>query len=65
MSTKLPRATKRPTRRYDCDDRVCSLMVVGCGLVTAGVTPGMTGVDALVRPVHLRLLAPARLEELA
>ena len=42
-----------------------SLMVVGCGLVTAGVTPGMTGVDALVRPVHSWLLAPARLEELA
>lgn len=40
-------------------------MVMGCGLVTAGVTPGMTGFDALVRPVRSWLLAPARLEELA
>jgi hypothetical protein len=53
------------TRRKDCDDRVCSLMVVGCGSVTVGVTPGMTGVDALLRPVRSRLPAPARLEELA
>jgi hypothetical protein len=30
-------------RRYDCEDRLRSLMVLGCGLVTAGVTPGMTG----------------------
>jgi hypothetical protein len=30
-------------RRNDCEDRLRSLMVLGCGLVTAGVTPGMTG----------------------
>jgi DNA-binding CsgD family transcriptional regulator len=53
------------TWRKDCEDRLRSLMVMGCGLVAAGVTPGMTGVDALVRPVHSRLPAPARLEELA
>ena len=53
------------SRRYDCEDRLRSLMVMGCGLVAAGVTPGMTGVDALVRPVRSWLPAPARLEELA
>src|SRR5688572_12435400 len=31
------------TRRKDCEDRLRSLMVLGCGLVTAGVTPGKTG----------------------
>jgi hypothetical protein len=39
--------------------------VLGCGLVTAGVTPGMTGFPALLRPVRSWLTAPARLEELA
>jgi hypothetical protein len=40
-------------------------MVMGCGLVTAGVTPGKTGDSALVRLVRSQLLAPARAEELA
>jgi hypothetical protein len=52
-------------RRSDCEDRLCSLMVVGCGLVTAGVTLGVTGFVPLVRHVRSRLLAPVRLEELA
>ena len=52
-------------RRYDCEDRVRSLMVMGCGLVTAGVTRGMTGFRALVRLVRSWSPAPARLEELA
>jgi hypothetical protein len=51
--------------RNDCEDRVRSLMVLGCGLVTAGVTHGMTGFCALVRLVRSWLPAPARLEELA
>ena len=34
---------ERQTRWNDCEDRVRSLMVMGCGLVTAGVTPGKTG----------------------
>ena len=33
-------------RRNDCEDRVRSLMVVGCGLVTAGVTRVETGLSA-------------------
>ena len=37
----------------------------GLWLVTAGVTPGKTGVPALLRLVRSWLLAPARLEELA
>ena len=37
-------------------------MVVGCGLVTTGVTPGMTGVTALLRHVRSWLPAPARPE---
>jgi hypothetical protein len=53
------------TRRYDCEDRQRSLMVVGCGLVTASVTPGVTGLGALLRLVRSWLPAPARLEELA
>jgi hypothetical protein len=40
------------TRRYDCEDRQRSLMVVGCGLVTASVTPGVTGLGALLRLVR-------------
>jgi hypothetical protein len=40
-------------------------MVLGCGLVTASVTPGVTGLGALVRHVRSWLPAPARLEELA
>ena len=40
-------------------------MVVGCGLVTASVTPGMTGEYALLRPVRSWLPAPARLKELS
>ena len=51
--------------RNDCEDRVSSLMVLGCGLVTAGVTHGMTGLCALVRLVRSWSPAPARLEELA
>lgn len=35
-------------------------MVVGCGLVTACVTPGVTGLGALVRPVRSWLPALAR-----
>ena len=31
------------SRRCDCEDHQRSLMVVGCGLVIAGVTPGVTG----------------------
>ncbi len=57
--------SKRHSRWYDCEDRGRSLMVVGCGLVTASVTPGMTGESALLRPVRSWLPAPARLEELA
>ena len=53
------------TRRYDCEDRLCSLMVMGCGLATAGVTPGMTGFRAFVRHVRSWSPAPARSEELA
>src|SRR6476469_3855343 len=53
------------TRRKDCEDRQRSLMVLGCGLATAGVTPGKTGFRALLRPVHSWSPAPARLEELA
>jgi hypothetical protein len=52
-------------RRCDCEDRQRSLMVLGCGLVTASVTPGVTGLRALLRPVRSWLPAPARLEELA
>ena len=37
----------------------------GLWLVTAGVTPGMTGFRALLRPVRSWSPAPARLEELA
>ena len=48
-----------------CEDRQRSLKVLGCGLVTAGVTPGMTGDAALLRPVRSWSPAPARLEELA
>ena len=40
-------------------------MVLGCGLVTAGVTHGMTGLCALVRLVRSWSPTPARLEELA
>ena len=36
---KLRRHGVAGPRRNDCDDRLRSLMVVGCGLVTAGVTP--------------------------
>jgi hypothetical protein len=43
--TRLPRPPV--TRRYDCEDRQRSLMVVGCGLVATGVTLGMTGFGAL------------------
>jgi hypothetical protein len=40
MSTSdMSGVTRVLARRYDCEDRVRSLMVVGCGLVTAGVTP--------------------------
>jgi hypothetical protein len=53
------------SRRKDCEDRQRSLMVLGCELVTAGVTPGMTGFRALLRPVHSWLPAPARMELLA
>ena len=53
------------TRWYDCEDRVGSLMVMGCGLVTAGVTHGLTGDAALLRHVRSWLPAPARAEELA
>ena len=52
-------------RRSDCEDRFRSLMVVGCGLVTAGVTLGVTGFVPLVIHVRSRLLAPVRLKELA
>ena len=31
------------SRWNDCEDRVRSLMMLGCGLVAAGVTHGMTG----------------------
>jgi hypothetical protein len=72
LPDKVTRASSavRPTldshaRRYDCEDRQRSLMVLGCGLVTTGVTPGMTGFCALLRPVRLWSPAPARLEELA
>ena len=64
-SGQLNRFQWATTRRYDCEDRVRSLMVLGCGLVTAGVTHGMTGFCALVRLVRSWSPAPARLEELA
>ena len=32
-----------PTLRHDCEDPVRSLMVLGCGLVTAAVNDGVTG----------------------
>ena len=41
-----------------CVDRGRSLMVMGCGLVTAGVTPGKNGDAALLRLVRSWL--PAR-----
>ena len=53
-------------RRKDCEDRFRSLMVLGCGWVTAGVTPGKPGrFRALLRLVRSRSPAPDRLEELA
>jgi hypothetical protein len=61
VSTDVPDSRSRS----DCEDRFRSLMVVGCGLVTAGVTPGVTGFAPLVRHVRSRLLAPVRLKELA
>ena len=61
----LPGCRAGPRQWKDCEDRVRSLMVVGCGLVTTGVTPGKTGVLALLRLVRSWLLAPARPEELA
>ena len=53
------------SRRYDCEDRLRSLMVMGCGLVAAGVTRVETGFVPLLRLVRPWLPAPARLEELA
>lgn len=47
-------------RRCDCEDRLCSLMVMGCGLAAAGVTPGVTGFRALVRRVRSWSPAPAQ-----
>jgi hypothetical protein len=58
-----PNAAARRRRCVDrgsvCEDRVRSLMVVGCGLVTASVTLGMTGLRALLRHVHSWSPAPA------
>ena len=61
----MARPRQVQSRRKDCEDRQRSLMVLGCGLATAGVTPGKTGFRALLRPVRSWLPAPARLEELA
>jgi hypothetical protein len=57
--------TVTDSQRCDCEDRHCSLKVLGCGLAIAGVTLGVTGFRALVRRVRSRSPAPARSEELA
>jgi hypothetical protein len=44
---------------------IAALMVVGCGLVTAGVTRVVTGLVPLVRLVRSWLPAPARPKVLA
>ena len=55
-----------PDRRWkDCEDRQRSLMVLGCGSVTAGVTPGMTGFVPWCDLSARGRRPPARLEELA
>ena len=52
-------------RRRDCEDRLGSLMVMGCGLATASVTHAETGFVPLVRLVRSQLPAPARPKVLA
>jgi hypothetical protein len=64
-SSSTPLIGSGQSRRNDCEDRLCSLMVMGCGLATASVTPGKTGFRAFVRHVRSRSPAPARSEELA
>jgi len=59
-TSAAPGANETTPRRNDCEDRQHSLMVLGCGLVTTSVTPGMTGLGALLRPVRSWSLAPAR-----
>jgi hypothetical protein len=51
--------------RKDCEDRQCSLMVLGCGLGDCGCDPRKDWLRALVRLVRSWSPAPARLEELA
>jgi hypothetical protein len=58
-----PRHTR--LRRRDCEDRLRGLLVVGCGLVTAGVTHVETGFVPLLRLVHPWLPAPAQPKVLA
>jgi hypothetical protein len=51
--------------RPDCEDRLCSLFVLGCGLAAVGVTRKLTGFVPWRGLVHPQPPAPARLEELA
>jgi hypothetical protein len=58
-----------PAREYDwrtsssdCEDRLCSLMVMGCGLATAGVTLHLTGLVPFLGLVRSWSPAPDRSE---
>ena len=53
-----PNAFAVGRRRKDCEDRFRSLMVVGCGLVTAGVTPGSDWLYALGATCPLAVAGP-------
>ena len=46
------------SRRCDCEDRLRSLMVMGCGWATAGVTLGVTGISCLGATCPLAVAGP-------
>ena len=50
------------TNSFDCEDRFCSLMVMGCGPAIAGVTLHLTGLVPFLGLVRSWSPAPARSE---
>ena len=64
--TTAHRATRlvHRSRWKDCEDRVRSLMVMGCGLMTVGVTPRNNWLSCLGATCPFVVAGPDRLEEL-